>query len=548
MLPKPTLITPIPELTVRVAQAAFPKGNTFMLMRDALGTIFTDGDFAELFPDRGQPGLSPWRLALVTIMQFVAGLSDRQAAEAVRSRIDWKYALSLELTDPGFDFSVLCEFRQRLIDGSAQEIILNKLLCKCQELSLLKPRGRQRTDSTNIVAAIRDLGRLECITETLRYALNAVAKVAPTWLTNLASPSWYERYSKRVEESHLPRKPMEREEFASLVGADGFKLMEAIYSSKAPPQLRQLSEVQTLRQLWLQQFYAPESTVRLRSQEDRPPCVQQIRSPYDMEARYGTKRTTHWTGYKVHLSESCDENSPRLITHVETTNAPVGDQLATPIIHQALQNKELLPQQHLVDAGYTSVSLMVSSQQEYEVELFGPVPNNHHWQAKAEQGFDTNNFNIDWDKKVVYCPIGKTSQRWKPSHDANGNSTIYIAFAQKDCLVCPVRDQCTRSLKTGRSLTLRTQSDWQVLQQARAYQQTDEFKAIYAHRAGIEGTISLAVRAFELRRCRYIGLKKTTLQHIITAAAINVVRLTAWLRGEPLAQTRKSSFAQLAPD
>ena len=548
MLPQPILVTPIPELTVRVAQAAFPKGNTFMLMRDALGTIFTDEDFAALFPDRGQPGLSPWRLALVTIMQFVAGLSDRQAAEAVRSRIDWKYALSLELSDPGFDFSVLCEFRQRLIDGSAEDIILNKLLYKCQELSLLKPRGRQRTDSTNILAAIRDLGRLECITETLRYALNAVAKVAPTWLTNLASPAWYERYSKRVEESHLPRKPMEREEFASLVGADGFKLMEAIYSSKAPTRLRQLSEVQTLRQLWLQQFYAPESTVRLRSQEDRPPCVQQIRSPYDMEARYGTKRTTHWTGYKVHLSESCDENSPRLITHVETTDAPVGDQLATPIIHQALQNKELLPQQHLVDAGYTSISLMVSAQQEYEVELFGPVPNNHHWQAKAEQGFDTNNFNIDWDKKVVYCPIGKTSQRWKPSHDTNGNSTIYIAFAQKDCLVCPVRNQCTRSLKTGRSLTLRTQSDWQVLQQARAYQQTDEFQAIFADRAGIEGTISQAVRAFELRQCRYIGLKKTALQHIITAAAINVVRLTAWLRGEPLAQTRKSSFAQLAPD
>ena len=289
MLPQPTLITPIPELTVRVGQAAFPKGNTFMLMRDALGTIFTDGDFAELFPDRGQPGLSPWRLALVTIMQFVAGLSDRQAAEAVRSRIDWKYALSLELTDPGFDFSVLCEFRQRLIDGSAEDIILNKLLYKCQELSLLKPRGRQRTDSTNILAAIRDLGRLECITETLRYALNAVAKVAPTWLTNLASPAWYERYSKRVEESQLPRKPMEREEFAADVGADGFKLMEAIYSSEAPPRLRQLSEVQTLRQLWLQQFYAPESTVRLRSQEDRPPCVQQIRSPYDMEARYGTR-------------------------------------------------------------------------------------------------------------------------------------------------------------------------------------------------------------------------------------------------------------------
>lgn len=142
MLPRSTPLTPIPELTVRVAQAAFPKGTTFILMRDSLGTIFTDQDFADLFPDRGQPALSPWRLALVTVMQFVAGLSDRQAAEAVRSRIDWKYALSLELTDPGFDFSVLCEFRRSLIDGSAEQMLLNNLLQRFQELGLLKTRGR----------------------------------------------------------------------------------------------------------------------------------------------------------------------------------------------------------------------------------------------------------------------------------------------------------------------------------------------------------------------------------------------------------------------
>ena len=378
MLPRPTPLTPIPELTIRIAQAAFPKGNTFILMRDSLGTIFTDLDFADLFPDRGQPALSPWRLALVTVMQFVAGLSDRQAAEAVRSRIDWKYALSLELTDPGFDFSVLCEFRRRLIDGSAEQMLLNNLLQCFQELGLLKARGRQRTDSTNVLAVIRDLGRLECITETLRYALNAVAEEAQTWLTTLAPAEWYERYGKRIEESHLPRKPIEREEFAALVGADGFKLLEAIYSNEAPTTLRQLPAVETLRQLWLQQFYAPESAVRLRAQSDRPPCVQQIRSPYDIEARYGTKRTTHWTGYKVHLSESCDEDAPRLITHVETTGAPVADQQATPVIHKALEHKELLPQQHLVDAGYTSVHLMVSAQQHYDVELLGPVPNNNH--------------------------------------------------------------------------------------------------------------------------------------------------------------------------
>ncbi len=261
MLPQATSINPIPELTVRVAQAALPKGNTFMLMRDTLGTIFVEQDFAQLFPHRGQPALSPWRLALVTIMQFVEGLSDRQAAEAVRSRIDWKYTLSLELTDPGFNFSVLSEFRERLINGSAEQILLNNLLKRFTEIGVLKARGRQRTDSTHVLAAIRDLGRLECITETVRYALNAVAEEAPTWLTTFAQPEWYERYGKRIEESHLPRKPIEREEFAAMVGADGFKLIDAIYSSEAPIRLRQVPAVETLRQLWLQQFYAPESTV-----------------------------------------------------------------------------------------------------------------------------------------------------------------------------------------------------------------------------------------------------------------------------------------------
>jgi transposase len=546
MLPQDNSIPPIPALTLQVARAAFPKTSTFMLMRDTLGSLFVDEDFACLFPCRGQPALSPWRLALVTIMQFVEGLSDRQAAEAVRSRIDWKYALSLDLTDPGFDFSVLCEFRQRLMEGGAEKILLDKLLEQSQQVGLLKASGQQRTDSTHVLAAIRKVGRLECMIETLRYALNAVAEVAPVWLRALAPSDWYERYSKRIEESRLPRNPQEREALARRVGADGLLLIDSIYSQEAPALLRQLPAVETLRQLWLQQFYAPDPTVRWRSQEDRPPCAQQIRSPYDIEARYATKRTTHWTGYKVHLSETCEEDAPRLITHVETTGAPVADQWATPIVHQALKDKELLPNRHLVDAGYTSVQLIVSAQQDYGVELLGPVPTDRHWQAQEKQGFAADSFTVDWKKQVVYCPQGKASCRWKPDHDPRGNPTIYIAFARQECQACPVRSQCTRSKKTGRSLTLRAQSDGQALQQARARQKTDEFKTQYAQRAGIEGSISQAVRAFGLRRCRYIGFAKTRLQHIVTAAAMNVVRLAAWLRGEPLAQTRQSSFAQLA--
>lgn len=176
---QPQEIAPVPEETQRIARAAFPKGNIYVRMRDEIGTIFDDPMFEAVFPARGQPAESPWRLALITVMQFVEGLSDRQAAEAVRCRIDWKYALSLELTDPGGDASVLCEFRSRLIDGGAGPGLLETLLSQLKELGLLKARGQQRTDSTHVLAAIRTLNRLESVGETLRAALNDLAMAAP---------------------------------------------------------------------------------------------------------------------------------------------------------------------------------------------------------------------------------------------------------------------------------------------------------------------------------------------------------------------------------
>ena len=170
---QPAPIDPVPDETRRVARAAFPKGNPYLTLRDQLGTIFQDDHFADLYPDTGQPGLSPWRLAWVTILQFRESLSDRQAAEAVRARIDWKYLLGLDLTDCGFDFSVLSEFRTRLLEGSAPARLLDRLLACCQAQGMLKSRGRQRADSTHVLAAIRTLNRLELIGETMRAALTS---------------------------------------------------------------------------------------------------------------------------------------------------------------------------------------------------------------------------------------------------------------------------------------------------------------------------------------------------------------------------------------
>lgn len=172
----------VPEETRRVARAAFPRGHLWLVLRDELGSIFTDESFASLFPQRGQPAIPPWRLAVVTLLQYAEGLSDRQAADAVRGRIDWKYLLGLELADPGFDYSVLCEFRARLLAGGAEAQLLDLLLEQCKMRGLLRERGRQRTDSTHVLACVRAMNRLECAAEALRHALNALAVVAPEWL------------------------------------------------------------------------------------------------------------------------------------------------------------------------------------------------------------------------------------------------------------------------------------------------------------------------------------------------------------------------------
>jgi transposase len=239
---QPTDSISIPEETRRVTRAAFPRGTLALQLRDTLGSVFADPMFAKLFPRRGQPAEVPWRLALVTILQFAENLSDRQAAEAVRGRIDWKYALGLELTDPGFDYSGLCKFRARLLVGQEEEVLLEALLAACKEQKLLKARGRARTDSTHVLAAVRVLNRLESITETLRAALNEVAEAAPEWLKSWVPVSWFERYATRAEETRLPKGLAARQEYAEQVGADGHHLLDAVYSPSAPPGLRELPD------------------------------------------------------------------------------------------------------------------------------------------------------------------------------------------------------------------------------------------------------------------------------------------------------------------
>lgn len=233
----------IPEETVRIARAAYPKGNVSMKMRDALGTIYQDKDFAHLFPQNGRPVEAPWRLALVTVMQFMEELPDRQAADAVRGRIDWKYLLGLKLDDPGFDFTLLSDFRTRLVQGEAEHLLLESMLTMFKERGWLKERGKQRTDSTHILAKIRAINRLLCVGEAMRFALNSLAVVAGEWLLAHCEEAWGYRYGHRMEEARLPSSKGERQTFAEVIGRDGAGLLQDIFHPAAPPLLREIPAI-----------------------------------------------------------------------------------------------------------------------------------------------------------------------------------------------------------------------------------------------------------------------------------------------------------------
>ena len=535
----------VPDETRRVALAAFPKGCACLRIGDVLGCVYQDKQFEGLFSKRGQPAEAPGRLALATVLQFTEGFSDRQAADAVRGRIDWKYALGLELTDAGFDHTVLSEFRTRLVEGKLELMLLDVLLDRIQDLGLLKQRGKQRTDSTHVLAAVRTMNRLERVGETLRAALNILAVEAPEWLTRIADPEWFKRYGRRIENFNLPKTETARTQLAAEIGADGKKLLQAIEGSDARAELIKLESVILLRRVWEEQFVEADGKLRFREVKEMPSPATLITSPYDSEARYSTKRGQSWVGYKVHFTESCDDDAPRLITNIETTPATTPDDNMIEVVHQSLKRRDLLPSYHMVDKGYTDAKVLVVSKREYGVEIVGPVAQDPSWQSRCKKGFDKSAFEIDWEAKVANCPAGKQSISWLPKTNPSSGVDFEARFARRDCTPCPSRDQCTTSKQEPRIIGLQTREYHEALQKMRARQATEEFRESYADRAGIESTHAQAIRCSGVRSTRYRGLAKTHLQHVITAVAINLLRIASWASGTPLAQTRCSHFAAL---
>ena len=399
-----------------------------------------------------------------------------------------------------------------------------------------------------MLAAVRALNRLERVGETLRAALNELATVAPEWLQALAPPDWYERYGRRVENYRLPKAEAARSALAAEIGADGQRLLGAIDAAADRSGLAALPKVAILRQVWAAQYVTEENgRMRLGEAAELPPSAEQICSPYDPDARYSTKREADWVGYKAQLTETCGPAcaGPHLITNVETTPATTPDDNMVGLVHASLERRGLLPGEHLVDKGYTDSHVLVDSKQRHGVTIIGPVADDPSWQARVAGGLTKAAFRVDWERKVVTCPAGKQSISWLPHTWRRGGMVHEARFARRDCTPCPLRPRCTRAKREPRIVSLQAREHFEALQGARMHQETDAFRASYAARAGIEGTHAQAISRCGLRRSRYIGRAKTQLQHVITAAAVNLVRVAEWFAGTPIAKTRVSRFAAL---
>jgi transposase len=545
---KPHEVEPIPQETARIAWKAFPKGSPIMHLRDSLGPIYEDQQFADLFPKRGRGAQEPWRLALITIFQAMEGLTDRQAAQMVIARIDWKYALSLPLDDEGFDFSVLTDFRQRLLEHGAEERLLEAILAIARQRGWLGAGGKQRTDSTHVVAAVRNLHRLETVGETMRAVLEELAEQAPGWLVSVMDGEWLDRYVHRFELSRFPKAQSQRDALTQQVGEDVSRLLHALQESSTPASVRDLPMVAALTTVFWQHYEQQNGRICWRA---GPACKAEdgIISPYDQEARFSCKRETRWLGYKVHLTETCDqrEEAPHLITDVHTTMATTTDSTElAPILHE-LRKRGDGPSEQYVDQGYTSGETLVS-QQEQGTQIIGPVASGSSWQKRTQGGIQVQDFEVNWQEQVARCPEGKSSRRWSVREDRRGKPVVAIQFAASDCAVCPLVSQCTSSSR-GRTLHLTPQPSHQLLEQRRQHQSQADFQQKYALRAGVEGTIAQGVH-MGLRQSRYRGLAKTHLGHVAVAAACNLVRIQQYeqrLRnGKPARPPRpRSSLAAL---
>jgi len=489
----------------------------YRLVGDGVSEILSWEDFAGLYSQVGRGAIHPIVLCLVTVFQYLENIPDRQAARWAVMRMDWKYALHMPLKWQGFHYSDLCNFRKRLLKHGAERMIFDKVLDWVQGQGFLKKYAKQRTDSTQVLGAVERLSRLELVWETLRLALKAIQGEAPGWYGKQIPSALHEAYVERHSAWRLSKQEVTAEMLKA--GTDGFWLLDRLGES-APKGVLELSEVETLRTVWEQQFERGGDETKTRSPSGRGKGKDLVVTPHDPEARWSEKRGKGWVGYRLQVTETAeDEVAQQFITDIDVVSANRDDSEVIDEIQNRLQERGLKPEEHDVDQGYTSGANLAHSAAR-GIELLGPVAQDT---AGKPEGFRQSDFDLDFETQQATCPRGKIAPTWypRPSEAEDGYVGAEIQF-KNECQSCPDRAECAPG-KCGR--TLKASPYYALLQQRRAEQETEEFKERYKRRAAIEGTISEVVRAHGGRRARYRGHSKVRLQALFIGAATNLKRL-----------------------
>jgi transposase len=515
---KPQPPRPMPPEMAAWGAKHLTDDDPYKLIGDQLYEDYHDEDFADLYHKEGKPALSPVLLAFVTVFQNLDNLSDRKAAEAVEINLKWKYALHLPIDADGFDSSVLCEFRKRLLTHNAEARVFDRVLTQLKARGLVKTRGTQRTDSLALFSRARDLGRLELVFETMREVLRDLLKADAAWVRASIPAEWVARYRKHCRDER--QSDAERAALTLVIGDDGQWLLDRLEAAAAPDGLKDLYMVGVLRTVWAQHFEPVDGKMQFRKPGEYD-GKERIQTPYDVGARWSEKGGKGWIGYKLQVTETDDTDKPHLITDIAVTPSVEDDRSALPEIQERQQQRGVLPGERYVDKGYTSGPNLASSAT-YGEELLGPLAAPSTPQSRMEAGITNDQFRADFAQRTVSCPGGHTARLKR-----QGKQGWRAQFAAATCTACPLRPRCC-SGKAGRGLTFR--DEYERLLAARIRQQTEVFKVAYKqHRPGVEGCLSVLVRGHSIRLCRYAGQAKNHLRSLFVGVAVNLARAAAWL-------------------
>jgi transposase len=504
----------IPDDTAGVGRKILEKNDPYRLVGDRVNTFLRVKDFVSLYSELGRGAICPIILSLITLFQFLENVPDRVAAKWAVTRLDWKYALHVPLTWTGFDHSNLSNFRDRLIEHGAERLLFERVLEWARSLGFVKKHGKQRTDSTHIIACVERLGRLELAWETLRTALRAIEERAPRWYGEVIPAAFHQAYAERQSDWRLNKEEVKTK--MKEAGGDGFWLLDRLDES-APEEVLGLAEVETLREVWEQQFKREDGKVTVR----KPPIKGKgiIQTPHDRDARWADKRGDDWVGYRLQVSETAEETAVKqFITDIDAVNANDDDSETVDEIQQRLIERDLKPDEHYVDRGYVSGSNLAHSA-DRDIELMGRALSDT---SRKPEGYKQSDFEIDMDGQRAICPEGKTAEKWYERPQPDGHVGAEIQF-RGQCEGCSARAQCAPG-KSGRTLSVSPYH--RELAERRAEQDTEGFKEKMKRRPAIEGTISELTRKHGMRRARYRGKGKTRLQALFTGAAANLKRLS----------------------